>query len=124
MAEEFSSILSGHLANRNAAAEMAESNPMQYRGLFSQKSADRVTDLVNDAVEKGGKVIIGKGEANKNVVQPVVIDNVNEKMKIYTEEIFGPALIFFRFKDTQQAIDVANAGSYGLAASVYGVSRA
>lgn len=41
-------------------------------------------------------------------------------MRIYTEEIFGPALTLTRFKTNEEAIEIANRSEYGLAASVYG----
>lgn len=103
---------------------MDANNPMQYRGLFSQRSADRVNDLIQDALNKGAKIIIGKQESEKNVIQPVVLDGINKEMKIDQDEIFGPAMTFTKFKTAEEAIEKANSSDYGLAASVYGVSVA
>lgn len=95
-----------------------------YRGLFSDRSAERITGLLDDAVEKGAKVVIGKKETKKNVIQPIVVEGTNSKMRIYSEEIFGPAMTLNRFKNIEEAIEIANSSDYGLAASVYGSNEA
>jgi len=124
IADEFTKILSSHHASRKAAGAMDANNPMQYRGLFSQRSADRVNDLIQDALNKGAKIIIGKQESEKNVIQPVVLDGINKEMKIDQDEIFGPAMTFTKFKTAEEAIEKANSSDYGLAASVYGSNEA
>lgn len=87
-------------------------------------SAKRIAGLIDDATSKGAKVLIGKanGVEGRNVLQPVVLSETKPEMKIYSEEIFGPAMTFTTFKTNDEAIARANASEYGLAASVYGVS--
>lgn len=112
VAEEFTKILSGLINDRPANA--TASKPNTYRGLFSQNSADRVNALVKDAVDKGAKIVAGKQSSEKNVVQPVIVANTTPEMRIYSEEIFGPAFSLNTFKTNQEAIDMANASEYGL----------
>lgn len=95
---------------------------MTYRGLFNEASAEKVHGLVQDAISKGATLISGTSHKEKNIVQPVIVGNTQPDMKIHSEEIFGPAMIFNTFKTTEQAIKMANSSEYGLAASVYGVS--
>ncbi|HCO93908.1 MAG TPA: aldehyde dehydrogenase [Phycisphaerales bacterium] len=52
-------------------------------------------------------------------VEPTIFDNVDNKMKIAQEEIFGPVLATIAFDDEEQAIALANNTTYGLAASLY-----
>jgi len=52
-------------------------------------------------------------------VEPTIFDNVDNKMKIAQEEIFGPVLATIAFDDEEQAIAFANDTTYGLAASLY-----
>ena len=51
--------------------------------------------------------------------QPVIFSAVAPEMRIAREEIFGPVLSVFIFRDEQEAIALANESSYGLAASVW-----
>jgi acyl-CoA reductase-like NAD-dependent aldehyde dehydrogenase len=122
VADEFIKILSGLINDRKAS-----SNPegfTDWRGLYSKVSADRVSGLISDAIDKGAKVAIGRQHTDYNVVQPIVLENVTPEMKIYTEEIFGPALTLERFKTNEEAIEKANRTEYGLAASIYGANEA
>lgn len=118
VADEFIKVLSGMLDGRSASA--VADGTFGYRGLFSQTSASRVTALVKDATDRGAKVIIGKQATEGNVVQPVVLEGHGKESRIYSEEIFGPAMTLARFKTTEEAIERANSSEYGLAASVYG----
>jgi gamma-glutamyl-gamma-aminobutyraldehyde dehydrogenase len=52
-------------------------------------------------------------------VEPTVFDRVGNGMKIAQEEIFGPVMSVIRFKDEAEALQLANASSYGLQASVW-----
>lgn len=78
--------------------------------------------MISDATSKGAKILIGENKIVKNVVQPLVLGPTNPKMQIYSEEIFGPVLTLNTFKTNEEAIAMANASEYGLAASIYGVS--
>ena len=52
-------------------------------------------------------------------VQPTVFVDVTSRMRIAQEEVFGPVLAVLRFKDEEQAIEIANDVNYGLAAGVW-----
>lgn len=83
-------------------------------------SAERISALLQEAVHGGASVVAGNLHIDKTIVQPVVIEGTTSKMRIYSEEIFGPAMILRRYKTIDQAIKWANESEYGLAASVYG----
>ncbi|CEQ41633.1 SPOSA6832_03370 [Sporobolomyces salmonicolor] len=79
------------------------------RGLFTHASAQRVKEIVDDALSKGAKVVVG--EENKiegNVVQPMLLKGVTEEMRIYREEMFAPVFSILTFKTEEQAIHYAN----------------
>lgn len=65
--------------------------------------------------ETGGERIGDKGY----FVKPTVFTQVTDDMTIAREEIFGPVVSVFKFKDTDEVIRRANATTYGLAAGVF-----
>ena len=54
-----------------------------------------------------------------NLLEPTLIDYVTPKMKLAWEEPFGPVLPIIRVKTIQEAVDLTNASSFGLQASVF-----
>ena len=123
IADEFTKVLAEQMKSKKASGSSPET-PTSMRGVFNQTHADKVTSLVNDAVKKGAKVVIGSASTEKSVVQPVVLEGTNPQMDIYSQEIFGPAMTLNRFKTTEEAIEWANSSEYGLAASIYGSNEA
>jgi acyl-CoA reductase-like NAD-dependent aldehyde dehydrogenase len=82
------------------------------------KSADKVRELMADAVSKGAKLIAG-GDGEGVLIPASVLDGVTPDMRIYGEESFGPVVSIVRAKDTDDAIRIANDTEYGLTASVF-----
>jgi acyl-CoA reductase-like NAD-dependent aldehyde dehydrogenase len=82
------------------------------------KSADKVRELMTDAVSKGAKLIAG-GDGEGVLIPASVLDGVTPDMRIYGEESFGPVVSIVRAKDTDDAIRIANDTEYGLTASVF-----
>ena len=52
-------------------------------------------------------------------VEPIIIDQVDNKMRVAQEEIFGPVLCVISFKTEQEAIQIANDSKYGLGAALW-----
>lgn len=86
--------------------------------LIDNKSADFVQDLINDALEKGAKLIIGNMR-DKNLIYPTLFDYVTTSMRIAWEEPFGPVLPVIRVNSLDEAIKIANSSQYGLQSSVF-----
>lgn len=126
VADEFTKVLSEMMKSKKASGASAEKleNPMSMRGMFNQAQATKVTGLVNDAIKKGAKVVIGEASTERAVVQPVVLEGTNPSMDIYSQEIFGPAMTLNRFSTIEEAVEWANSSEYGLAASIYGSNEA
>jgi benzaldehyde dehydrogenase (NAD) len=87
--------------------------------LVNRASLERVTALVDDAVERGATVVTG-GEAEGPCYRPTVLTGVNPEMRIYHEESFGPVVGIIDVDGPEEAVRVANDTEYGLAASVFG----
>ncbi|MDF2594135.1 MAG: glyceraldehyde-3-phosphate dehydrogenase [Clostridia bacterium] len=86
--------------------------------LISDKAADFVCELIDDALEKGAKLLVGN-KREKNLVYPTLIDHVTEDMRLAWEEPFGPVLPIIRVKDVKKAIEIANKSEYGLQSAVF-----
>ena len=89
--------------------------------LISEGAANEVMSFIDDAVEHGAKVAAGGGrsELGPNFVNPTILTNVNERMRVFNEEIFGPVAPLFRFESEDEAIDMANDTPFGLASYFY-----
>ena len=75
---------------------------------------------IDDAAAKGAKFVIGGVDSVKApFVEPVIMVDVQENSIAVTEETFGPTLVINRTTDMAEAIRLANATRYGLAASVW-----
>jgi aldehyde dehydrogenase (NAD+) len=90
-------------------------------------NATKSKPISNRAVElgrqEGAKLITGgrrpPGMISGWYVQPTVFDQVDSRMRIAQEEIFGPVLTVIPFADEDQALRIANDTEYGLAGSVW-----
>ena len=75
---------------------------------------------LDDAKQKGAKFLLGGTDSVKGAyVEPVIMLDVPEDSTAMTAETFGPTLAINRVVNTDEAIRLSNASSYGLAASVF-----
>jgi acyl-CoA reductase-like NAD-dependent aldehyde dehydrogenase len=81
-------------------------------------AAQRVRELVDDAVAKGARVLCG-GEADGLLLAPTVLADVTPEMRIYHEESFGPVVTMVAVDGADEAVAVANDTEYGLSAAVF-----
>ena len=87
--------------------------------LIEDAAVNKVARHVADAVNKGGKVLTGGEKMKGQFFEPTVISGATADMLVATEETFGPLAPVFRFKTEQEAIDAANATTFGLASYFY-----
>lgn len=93
----------------------------QCGAMINRASIDKIERLVADAVGRGAEVRLG-GEALPGAgffYPPSVIANVQPGSEILDTEVFGPVAAIIPFDDVDQAVALANATEYGLAAYVY-----
>jgi acyl-CoA reductase-like NAD-dependent aldehyde dehydrogenase len=75
---------------------------------------------ITDAVEAGATVALGGVDAvHPPYVDPTILVDVPESSSAVREETFGPVLVVNRVQDTDEAIEKANAVSYGLGGAVF-----
>ena len=89
--------------------------------LIDQAALEKVEEHLSDATGKGAQVAIGgaRHERGGTFFQPTVLTEVTTDMKVTQEETFGPLAPLFRFKTDEEAIALANATEFGLAAYFY-----
>ena len=81
---------------------------------------ERVDRLIDGSVALGARVTTGGTQKGKTIMPATILDHVTETMPIFSEESFGPVVCVVRARDTDHAVDLANASDYGLSAAVFG----
>lgn len=92
--------------------------------LVSATQRERVTGYIKKGVEEGAMLVAGGAEMPAGVargyfVRPTVFANVDNKMTIAQEEIFGPVLSIIPYEDEDDAVRIANDTVYGLSGGVW-----
>ncbi len=91
--------------------------------LVSSRQRDRVESYIALGQEEGAKVAAGGGRpANLDrgwFVEPTVLANVDNRMRVAREEIFGPVVSVIPYADTDEAVRLANDSEFGLGGGVY-----
>ena len=89
--------------------------------LVRETQLREVESQVRDAVRKGAKVTYGgkRMTGSGYFFQPTVLENFSIKMKVLSEEVFGPVAPLVRVKDDSEAAEWANSTAYGLGAAIW-----
>jgi succinate-semialdehyde dehydrogenase/glutarate-semialdehyde dehydrogenase len=89
--------------------------------LINEQAANDVLEFVDDAVAKGATVVAGGQRSGLGAcfVEPTILTDVNDDMRVFSEEIFGPVAPLFKFKTEQEEIALANDTEFGLACYFY-----
>jgi len=86
--------------------------------LIDDTAADTVCSMIDDAVAKGAKVVLGGGRSDlgSRFVEPTILSEVTDDMRVFREEIFGPVSPLISFSTEEEAIAMGNDTEFGLAA--------
>jgi acyl-CoA reductase-like NAD-dependent aldehyde dehydrogenase len=89
--------------------------------LASATGLNKIDSQVKEAVKGGAVVLTGGERIGKKgyFYRPTVLKNVNPKMQIAQEEVFGPVAPIIIAEDEAKAIQLANDSEYGLGASIW-----
>jgi len=95
--------------------------------LISREHWNKVHGYIDLGRKEGAKVVAGGGRpenlpahlANGNFISPTVFAEVDNRMRIAQEEIFGPVACIVRFTDEADALRIANAVTYGLSSYIF-----
>jgi succinate-semialdehyde dehydrogenase/glutarate-semialdehyde dehydrogenase len=89
--------------------------------VVTAKAAEDIDAMVQDALASGATAVTGGkiDDMGPLFYQPTILTNVNDQMRVFREEIFGPVAPIFKFKDEAEAIAMANDTEFGLASYIY-----
>lgn len=89
--------------------------------LINEEAANDVRGFIDDAVAKGAKVVAGgqRSDLGASFVEPTILGDARDDMRVFREEIFGPVAPLFKFKTEEDAIRMANDTNVGLASYFY-----
>ena len=89
--------------------------------LVSDTQRDRVCRYIEHGVAQGAQIAAGGGRVGERgyFVQPTVLTNARQEMRVVQEEIFGPVVVALPFDDADDAVRLANDTMYGLGASIW-----
>lgn len=87
--------------------------------LVNSKAAEGVCAIVQEAIAAGATVNIGGNSFGACFYEPTILTNVNTRMRVFREEIFGPVAPVFKFSSEEEAIAMANDTEFGLASYFY-----
>jgi len=92
--------------------------------LIDPSAVDTMMNAIDDALKNGGRILYGGKRLGATYVEPTLIEHLDhEKIKnliLYREEVFAPIALITKFRDLDEAIELANGRRYGLDASIFG----
>jgi len=110
---------------KNKISLMKTGDPMDKTSdcgpVVNKKQFDSVMNYIKIGKEEGAEILTGgKGKDTTGFyIEPTVFINVNNKMRIAQEEIFGPVLVVIKFSDDDDAVRIANDSIFGLGGAVW-----
>jgi betaine-aldehyde dehydrogenase len=92
--------------------------------MVSRRQQERVTSYIDIGQQEGARLLTGGSDRPDGLdsgwyVRPTVFANVDNRMRIAQEEIFGPVLSVIPYDDVADAVRIANDSTYGLAGTVW-----
>lgn len=88
--------------------------------LVSQEQKDRVLNYIEIGKSEGAKLICGGGSSEQGCfVEPTILADVKDDMRVSREEIFGPVLVVSKFDTESEVVERANDSAYGLGAGIW-----
>ena len=119
-------IADAFLAKFQAAlAALKPGDPMEKANTLAPLSAEAafitLLDQIKRAIAKGAKVLLGGNRIDRpgSFMQPTIITNIKPGNPAYREEFFGPVALFFRVKNEDEAVALANDSDFGLGGLVF-----
>jgi aldehyde dehydrogenase (NAD+) len=84
---------------------------------------EKILNYIKIGQEEGARLALGGGRGKQDkgyFIEPTVFADVNNKMRIAREEIFGPVVCVLAYEDDDDAVAIANDSNYGLSGGIFG----
>jgi len=119
LADKFLAKFQAALENLKAGDPMDEETTLG--PLSSEAALVQLVKQVDDAVAKGARLLMGGKRIDRpgSYMQPSILTNIKPENPAFRDEFFGPVALFFRVKDEDAAIALANDSDFGLGGSVW-----
>lgn len=113
---KFHQMMKKHLFLGNGMNSKTSMGP-----LINEQGIRKCEELVNDALGQGAVALAGGRGSTVGPLfyEPTLLTNMDRKMRIYREEVFGPIAPIYSFSTEEEVITMANDTNYGLAAYVF-----
>ena len=89
---------------------------VQVGPLIDEPAVTKVEEHLSDALDRGAELVTGGARIEGQFFRPSIVTGVTPAMRMSSEETFGPVAAIARFETEDEAIRIANATPYGLAA--------
>jgi len=86
--------------------------------MIDVKEAQRLDHWIQDAIEKGAKLLCG-GKRDGAMLEATLLEDVDPATDLNREEAFGPVAFLIRFSDFNDALDIVNDSKFGLQAGIF-----
>ena len=113
------------LKKRTQAIKIGDpmSTTTQLGPLATLRQLENIQEKIQQTTEQGGKIITGGKKVNSfkhgYYFEPTIIECDNHNLPVAENELFGPVLSVMKFKNENQAIELMNDNSFGLAAGIF-----
>ncbi len=87
--------------------------------LINEGALNRVKSWIEEAVEHGAEIVYGGNVLGKTLMEPTVLINVPEDVKLFQDEVFGPVVFVNPYENFEDAVKSANNSKYGLNAAIF-----
>jgi glyceraldehyde-3-phosphate dehydrogenase [NAD(P)+] len=98
-------------------------NDVDVGPLIDTATADEMMSAIDDAISKGGKILVGGRRLGPTYVEPTLIEAPRDKIEsmiLFNKEIFAPIALITNIKNHEEAAELSNKRPYGLDASIFG----
>ncbi len=118
--EEFQKLISKKIETLYNSDGKGLENSQYVPRIINERHHGRISGLISDAVSKGAEVVFGgSSDVSTRYIEPTVLTNVSEDMKVMQEEVFGPVMAVMPFKNREEVIDIIAKRPNPLALYIY-----
>lgn len=117
VADEFLKALEAEVANLVVGDPADDATDVS--ALIDDGETDRVADTMAQALDAGATAVTGGGRTDGGLVAPTVLAGVTNDMEVSRTELFGPVVGVARYRDIDEAFELANDTRYGLQAGIF-----